>query len=88
VLTLVAHISLLSLFVAAALCLYRIVVGPQAADRAVAFDTLSSVIVAMVCVLCIVWDTTLYFDAVWILTLVGFIGSAAIAKYLVRGRIF
>jgi multisubunit Na+/H+ antiporter MnhF subunit len=88
VLSVVAQIALLSLFVSAALCLYRIIVGPQAADRAVAFDTLSSVIVAMVCVLCIVWDTTLYFDAVWILTLVGFIGSAAIAKYLIRGRIF
>jgi multisubunit Na+/H+ antiporter MnhF subunit len=76
------------LFVAAALCLYRLVVGPGAADRAVAFDTLSSVIIGMICLLCIRWRSTLYFDAVWILTLVGFLGSSAIAKYLARGRIF
>jgi multisubunit Na+/H+ antiporter MnhF subunit len=84
----IANLCLLALFVTAGLCLYRIVIGPSAADRAVAFDTLSTVIVGMVCVLCILWNSSLYFDAVWILTLVGFIGSAAIAKYLARGRIF
>jgi multisubunit Na+/H+ antiporter MnhF subunit len=83
-----ANLCLLGLFVTAALCLYRIVIGPSAADRAVAFDTLSTVIVGMICVLCVLWNSSLYFDAVWILTLVGFIGSAAIAKYLARGRIF
>lgn len=83
-----AALCLFVLFVSAALCLYRIVVGPSAADRAVAFDTLSAVLIGVICVLCIYWRSTLYFDAVWILTLVGFIGSAAIAKYLARGRIF
>jgi multisubunit Na+/H+ antiporter MnhF subunit len=84
----VASLCLFVLFLSAAMCLYRIVVGPQAADRAVAFDTLSAVIIGMVCVLCVLWSSALYFDAVWILTLVGFIGTAAIAKYLARGRIF
>lgn len=79
---------LLVLFATAALCLYRIALGPGAADRAVAFDTLSAVIVGMICLLCILWDSSLYFDAVWILTLVGFLGSAAIARYLGRGRLF
>ena len=79
---------LLMLFVSAAFCLYRLVVGPGAADRAVALDTLSAVIIGMICLLCIRWFSTLYFDAVWILTLVGFLGSSAIAKYLARGRVF
>jgi multisubunit Na+/H+ antiporter MnhF subunit len=84
----VTDICLLFLFVSAALCMYRLAVGPRAADRAVAFDTLSSVLVGMICLLCMRWGSTLYFDAVWILTLVGFLGSSAIAKYLARGRIF
>lgn len=87
-LAIVANICLLALFITAALCLYRIVVGPSAADRAIAFDTLSTVIVGMICILCVLWRSSLYFDAVWILTLVGFLGSAAIAKYLARGSIF
>ena len=79
---------LFMLFVSAALCLYRMIVGPRAADRAVAFDTLSSVIIGMICLLCIRWSSTLYVDAVWILTLVRFLGSSAIAKYLAKGRVF
>jgi multisubunit Na+/H+ antiporter MnhF subunit len=82
------QLCLALLFASAGLCLYRIIIGPRAADRAVAFDTLSSVIVGMVCLFCILWRSTLYFDAVWILTLVGFLGSAAIARYLARGRPF
>lgn len=87
-LTATTDVCLFFLFVAAALCLYRMAVGPRAADRAVAFDTLSAVIIGLICLLCMRWDSTLYFDAVWILTLVGFLGSSAIAKYLARGRIF
>jgi multisubunit Na+/H+ antiporter MnhF subunit len=79
---------LLVLFATAGLCLYRMIIGPKAADRAVAFDTLSSVVIGMICLLCVRWESTLYFDAVWILTLVGFLGSSAIAKYLARGRLF
>jgi multicomponent K+:H+ antiporter subunit F len=87
-LTTTTDICLFFLFVAAVLCLYRMVVGPGAADRSIAFDTLSLVLIGMICLFCIRWNSTLYFDAVWILTLVGFLGSSAIAKYLARGRIF
>lgn len=87
-LAMTTDVCLLFLFVAAGLCLYRMIIGPRAADRAIAFDTLSSVIIGMICLLCIRWGSTLYFDAVWILTLVGFLGSSAIAKYLARGRVF
>jgi len=87
-LMLTTDLCLVMLFVSAALCLYRLVVGPNAADRAVAFDTLASVIIGMIGLLCMRYASTIYFDAVWILTLVGFLGSTAIAKYLARGRIF
>ncbi len=79
---------LLLLFVAAGLCLYRVMIGPRAADRAIALDTLSSIAIGMICLFCMRWDSTLYFDAVWILTLVGFLGSSAIARYLERRRVF
>jgi multisubunit Na+/H+ antiporter MnhF subunit len=82
------NVCLILLFVAATLCLYRVVVGPRAADRAIALDTLTSIAIGMICLLCMRWESTLYFDAVWILTLVGFLGSSAIARYLERGRVF
>ncbi len=84
----VVTLCLAALLVSGLLCLYRLILGPKVGDRAVAFDTLSMVFSGIIAVLCIRWDSVLYFDAIWILTLVGFLGSAAIAKYLVQGRIF
>lgn len=79
---------LVVLLISGILFLYRMIIGPKAADRAIAFDSLAIVFINIVCVLCILWNSALYFDAVWILTLVGFLGSASIARYLERGRIF
>lgn len=84
----VSVICLTALLVSAAMCLYRMIIGPKAVDRAVAFDTLTMIFIGIICVLSIRWESALYFDAVWILTLVGFLGSASIARYLERGRVF
>ncbi|MFA5028052.1 MAG: monovalent cation/H+ antiporter complex subunit F [Candidatus Methylomirabilota bacterium] len=84
----VLWICLLGLILSGILCLYRMFIGPRAGDRAVAFDTLGTVFIAIICVLGIAWESVLYFDAVWILTILGFLGSASIARYLERGRIF
>ena len=87
-LSLISTICLFALLATTAASLYRMLLGPKAADRAVAFDVLANVFVGIICVLCVWWDSVLYFDAVWILTLVGFLGSASIARYLERGRVF
>lgn len=87
-LTTVLKLCLAALLLSGIMCLYRMIIGPKAADRAVAFDTLAMIFIGIICVLCIQWDSALYFDAVWILMLVGFLGSASIAKYLERGRVF
>jgi multicomponent K+:H+ antiporter subunit F len=87
-LTVVLKVCLAALLVSGILCLYRMLIGPKAADRAVAFDSLAAVFICVICVLCIQWNSVLYFDAVWILMLVGFLGSAAIAMFLEKGRVF
>lgn len=84
----VCMICLAAMIATGFMCLYRIVIGPRAGDRAVALDAAIMVFIGMICVLCILWGNSWYFDAVWILTIVGFIGSAAIAKYLEKGRVF
>ncbi len=84
----VLMVCMVALLASGILCLYRMWIGPGAADRAVAFDSLAAIFICMICVFCIRWNSVLYFDAVWILMLVGFLGSAAIAKYLERGRVF
>lgn len=81
-------ICLVALFAGAGLCLLRVLIGPSAADRAVALDTLTMVFIGIICILCMMWESALYFDSVWILTLVGYLGSVAIARYLEKGKIF
>ena len=84
----VCMICLAAMFVTGLMCLYRIVIGPNAADRAVSLDLLATVFIGVICVLCVIGGSAWYFDAVWILTLVGFIGSAAIARYMEKGKVF
>ena len=84
----VLKVCLAALLLSGMLCLYRMRIGPKIADRAIAFDALAAIFICIICVLCIHWNSVLYFDAVWILMLVGFLGSASIAKYLEKGRIF
>jgi len=84
----ICQLCLAALLVSGALCIHRLVVGPDVADRAVALDTLTMVFIGVICTLCMLWSSALYFDAVWILTLVGFLSSAAIARYLEQGRLF
>jgi multisubunit Na+/H+ antiporter MnhF subunit len=87
-LAVVLELCLAALLGSGMLCLYRMRLGPGAADRAVAFDSLAAVFIGIICVLCVLWNSTLYFDAVWILMLIGFLGSAAIAHYLEKGQVF
>jgi multisubunit Na+/H+ antiporter MnhF subunit len=84
----VSIFCLAALLGSGALCVQRVVIGPSAADRAVALDTLTMVFIGVICILCILGGSSLYFDAVWILTLVGYLGSLAVARYLERGRLF
>jgi multisubunit Na+/H+ antiporter MnhF subunit len=84
----VSLVCLAALLGGGALCVYRIAIGPAAADRAIALDTLTMVFIGVICILCIQWGSALYFDAVWILTLVGYLGSVAIARYLEKGKLF
>jgi multisubunit Na+/H+ antiporter MnhF subunit len=34
------------------------------------------------------WRSAIHFEAVWILTLVGFLSSAAVGRYIEQGRLF
>lgn len=87
-LALICEVCLAALLMSGALCVHRLIIGPGVADRAIALDTLTMVFIGVICALSMLWTSALYFDAVWILTLVGFLSSAAIARYLEQGRLF
>lgn len=65
-----------------AFCLLRLLLGPTAADRAVAVDTLGILIVGFCAVLSIPTGRGWYIDIAIAWALQSFIGALALAKYL------
>jgi multicomponent K+:H+ antiporter subunit F len=66
---------------------YRILRGPRAQDRVLGFDTLSVNAMLMLLAFGIKSDSTLYFEAALIVALLGFVGTLALAKFLLRGEV-
>jgi len=86
-LNLVATGALGVLALAMLLSLYRLFAGPSMPDRILALDTVFVNTVAILLVLGIVLRTSVYFEAVLIIAMMGFVGTCALAKYLLRGDI-
>ena len=66
---------------------YRMLRGPRAQDRALGFDTLSVDAMLMLLAFGIKSGSTLYFEAALIVALLGFVGTLALAKFLLRGEV-
>jgi len=66
---------------------YRLVRGPGWPDRILALDTLYVNTIALLVLLGIRFDTALYFEAALLVAMLGFIGTVALAKFIVRGDI-
>ena len=79
--------ALIVLGISMALILYRLVIGPATVDRVLALDTLATNFIAFVVVLSIRLQTELFLEAVLVLAVLAFVGTVAISKYLMRGRI-
>lgn len=86
-LAVVTAITVSGLAISLALCLWRLLVGPATVDRLLALDTMTINVIALLAVLSIHLDTDVYMGAILVLGLLGFVGTVAIAKALMRGRI-
>jgi multicomponent K+:H+ antiporter subunit F len=67
--------------------LARLFRGPRAQDRVVAFDFVFTVAMLGVLVLAIRYGSSTYFDAALLMAVSGFLGSAALGKFLLRGEV-
>jgi multicomponent K+:H+ antiporter subunit F len=65
----------------------RLIEGPDMPDRILALDTLYINAIALIILLGIWLGTDLYLEAALLIAIMGFIGTVAVAKYLLRGDI-
>jgi multicomponent K+:H+ antiporter subunit F len=80
-------IAQLALALGMACASFRILRGPRAQDRVVGLDTLYVNAMLMLLTLGMRSGSTLYFEAALIIALLGFVGTVALAKFLLRGEV-
>jgi multicomponent K+:H+ antiporter subunit F len=84
-----AILMLAQIFLALAMAcaLVRLLRGPRAQDRVLALDTLYVNAMLLVLTFGIREATRLYFEAALIIGIMGFVSTAALAKFLLRGEV-
>lgn len=66
---------------------WRLLRGPTSVDRVVALDTMYVNSLALLVLVGVQRDNSLYFEVGLIIAMLGFVGTIALAKFLFRGRV-
>lgn len=66
---------------------FRMLRGPRAQDRVVALDALYVNAMLLLLAFGIRSGSTLYFEAALVIAVLGFVGTVALAKFLMRGEV-
>jgi len=65
----------------------RLFLGPNLADRIVAFDTMGIMAISLLVLLSIAYKTALYLDVAFVFALIGFIGTIIFSRFnILRGK--
>ncbi len=75
----------LALLGAVLLCTIRLSIGPTAADRAVALDTVNTLVVAAMVLFGAAFDLVVLLDVALVYALLSYVGTLYIARYLEGG---
>lgn len=86
VLAIAISVTLMLYAIAMVFGLMRMVRGPSAQDRVLALDFLYIVGTLVMLVLAIRFESSMYFEGALLMVLFGFVGSVAMAKFLLRGE--
>ncbi len=84
--SLAGRMTLTILLVSVILAFLRMVRGPRAADRIVALDLIAMLIVAFVAAYAVFTGDTSFLDVAIAYALIAFLGTVALARFLLRSR--
>ncbi len=80
-------IAQILLGIAMAIASFRMIRGPRAQDRIVALDALYINAMLFLLVFGMSTASTLYYEAALVISILGFVSTLALAKFLMRGEI-
>lgn len=66
------------------LAMWRLLIGPDVADRILALDTLAINTVALIVLYGIHARTQMYFEAALLIAMLGFVSTVAYARFILR----
>ncbi len=84
----IVNIALACLALAITVAVYRVLKGPSWGDRIMAFDFLTVNLAVLVVVLAVRTEITVLLDVALLVSILGFLSTVALARYLLRGRVF
>ncbi|MFC0557972.1 Na(+)/H(+) antiporter subunit F1 [Halalkalibacter alkalisediminis] len=84
ILMIVLVVMSISLFV----CFIRTVIGPSMADRIVALDSLGINLIGFIGILMMLQETLAYSEVILVISILAFIGTIALSKFIERGVVF
>ena len=82
--TIILTVVIVVLAASAILVLYRFIKGPTLPDRVTAIDLITTMVIALIVVFSILWDSPNFFDVAMVLSLISFLGSISYAFYLTK----
>lgn len=81
------QIGMVLISIALILTFYRLFKGPSQPDRILALDTLYINSIALLVLTGLYFGSAVYFEAALLIAVMGFVGTVALSKYLLRGDI-
>jgi multisubunit Na+/H+ antiporter MnhF subunit len=82
----VVDVGIVLMFASLGMVLYRVLKGPTLVDRAIGSDTSAVLVVTLVILMTIRLDTLVAFDAVLIVSILGFVSTVAVTQFIGRRR--
>lgn len=82
------YVALIVLSISLAMLLIRIILGPSLSDRILGLDAFGITLVGFIGVIMILQDTIAYSDVILVLSILSFVGTVALSKFIERGVVF
>lgn len=86
--TFIVYMTLVIIMISILLFLVRIFLGPSISDRIMGLDALGVTLVGFIGVVMILQDTIAYSDVILVLSILSFVGTIAMTKFIERGAAF
>jgi len=79
------HIISILLLLSLSISLYRFLNGPTLTDRVIAFDVISIISLALIVILAVYFQRSLYLDIALVFGLIGFLGTTLFGRFIEKG---